>query len=64
MTTIHADEIQVGDVVEHLGTRHLVRHVDRRDGWAWPIAFDDEGWALALGHELVVEVERPHAALQ
>lgn len=54
MTTIHADEIQVGDVVVHLGTFHRVRHVDRQAGWAWPVAFDDEGWAMALGHELVV----------
>jgi hypothetical protein len=60
MTTIHADEVQVGDVVEHLGATHRVRHIDRHAGWAWPVAFDDEGWALALGHELIV-VER-HAA--
>jgi len=62
MTTIHADELQVGDVVEHLGARHLVRHVDRRAGWAWPVAFDDAGWAMALGHDLVVEVARPDDA--
>ena len=60
MTTIHADEVQVGDVVEHLGTAHRVRHIDRHAGWAWPVAFDDHGWALALGHDLIV-VDRPPA---
>ena len=60
MTTIHADELQVGDVVEYLGTPHRVRHVDRRAGWAWAVASDDEGWAMALGHDLIV-VEREAA---
>ena len=61
MTTIHADEVQVGDVVEHLGRVHRIHHVERHQGWSWPVAFDDEGWAMALGHELI-EVERPLAA--
>ena len=54
MTRIHADELRVGDVVEHHGSFHRVRHVDRLAGWAWPVAFDDEGWAMALGHDFVV----------
>lgn len=55
MTTIHADELQPGDVVDHHGERHRVARIDRRSGWAFPIAFDGTGWALALGHgELLV----------
>jgi hypothetical protein len=54
MTTIHAHDLQPGDVIEHLGQRHVVRHVDRLDGWAWPVAFDDAGWALALGDGAVL----------
>ena len=53
MTTIHADDLQPGDVVDYHGHPHQVTHVDRRDGWAWPVAFDDAGWAMALGHDLV-----------
>jgi hypothetical protein len=59
-TTIYADDLQPGDVVDCPGGPHLVSHVDRQMGWAWPIAFDDHGWAMALGHDLVV-VHR-HAA--
>jgi hypothetical protein len=54
MITIHADDLQPGDVVEHHGHPHHVAYIDRRDGWAWPVAFDGAGWAIALGHELVV----------
>jgi len=53
MSMIHADEIRPGDVVEYGGERHAVRLVDRRPGWAWPIASDGEGWAIALDHHLV-----------
>jgi hypothetical protein len=53
MTTIYADDLQPGDVVDYDGHPHHVAHVDRRDGWAWPVAFDDTGWAMALGHDLV-----------
>ena len=54
MTTIHAFEVRSGDVVEYGGKLHRVAHVDRQAGWAWPIAFDGEGWAMALGHGLVL----------
>ena len=54
MTAIHAFEVRTGDVVEYRGTLHTVTHVDRHDGWAWPIAFDGLGWAIALGQELVL----------
>jgi len=58
MTTIHADELKTGDIVEYLGTPHRVSHVDRLAGWAWPVAYDDGGWAMALGHQAVVLVAR------
>lgn len=54
MTTIRADEIEVGDVVDYLGAPHRVSHVDHRAGWAWAVAYDDAGWAMAIGHDLVV----------
>ena len=60
MTTIYADGLERGDIVDYHGQLRLVTHVDRRNGWAWPIAFDDAGWAMALGHVLVV-VHRPAA---
>ena len=53
MTTIHADELQPGDVLVHGGHNHEITRVDRRDGWAWPIATDGSGWAIALGHHLI-----------
>jgi hypothetical protein len=53
MTTIYADDLQPGDVVDYQGHLHQVVHVDRAAGWAWPVAFDDSGWAMALGHHLV-----------
>lgn len=54
MITIHAQELRAGDVVDYHGQRHRVTHVDRRDGWAWPVAFDDAGWAMALGDDVIV----------
>ena len=53
MTTIHADELRPGDVVLYAGHTHQISHVERHDGWAWPIATDDTGWAIALSHQLV-----------
>jgi hypothetical protein len=52
--TIHADELQPGDIVDYHGEPHRVSHVDCHMGWSWPIAFDDAGWAMALGHDPVV----------
>jgi hypothetical protein len=60
MTTIHADELQPGDVVAYDGRNHRITRVDRRDGWAWPVAADDTGWAIALNHHLI-DVHRPAA---
>jgi hypothetical protein len=54
MTTIYANDLRPGDVVvDHHGGQHEVTHVDRGNGWAWPVAFDDAGWAMALGDVLV-----------
>jgi hypothetical protein len=53
MTTIHADDLEPGDVIRYDGCVHTITHVDRRDGWAWPIAADGTGWAIALGHHLI-----------
>lgn len=53
MATIRADEVQPGDVVVYDGRVHRITHVDRRPGWAWPIASDETGWAIALGHRLI-----------
>ena len=54
MTTMDADEVRPGDVIDCDGELHHIVRVERRDGWAWPIACDDTGWAIALGHDLVV----------
>jgi hypothetical protein len=60
MMTIYSDDLQPGDIVDYHGEPHRVSHVERHNGWAWPIAFDDTGWAIALGHDIVV-VDRPAA---
>lgn len=53
MTTIHADELLPGDVVCLAGHAHRVVRVDCQPGWAFPVAFADDGWAIALGHDLL-----------
>jgi len=53
MTTIHADELQPGDVLVWDGRNRTITDVDRRDGWAWPIAVDGTGWAIALSHQQI-----------
>jgi hypothetical protein len=57
MTRIHADELRPGDVIAYDGRNHLVTRVERGDGWAWPIAIDGTGWAIALSHQLI-DVQR------
>jgi hypothetical protein len=54
MTTLHAYELHPGDIVDYHGQPHHVTRVDRNQGWAWPVAFDDTGWAMALGNDLVL----------
>ena len=53
MTTIPADQLEPGDTLLYQEQIHHIAHVERRDGWAWPIASDTSGWAIALGHGLV-----------
>jgi hypothetical protein len=60
MTTIHADQLQPGDVVVYDGRDRQITRVDRREGWAWPVAADDTGWAIALSH-LLIDVHRTAA---
>lgn len=58
MTVIHADELRLGDdVVDDNGQHHFVTLIDARTGWSFPIAFCADGWAFAVGHQLV-RVER------
>jgi hypothetical protein len=52
--TIYADELHPGDVVDYSGVPHHVTRVDRGAGLAWPIASDGTGWAMALGHDVIV----------
>jgi hypothetical protein len=60
MTTIHTDEVRPGDVVMYNGHDRLITRVDWQVGWAWPVAADNTGWAIALGGGLV-EVRRQAA---
>ena len=62
MIEIHADELQAGDVIEWAGERHRIAGVERRPGWAWSIASDDRGWAIALDHQVVAVQRFPLAA--
>jgi hypothetical protein len=59
MTTIHAGELRPGDIVDYHGQRHRVTHIDRNGGWAFSVAFDDAGWAIALGETDLLVVDRP-----
>jgi hypothetical protein len=53
MTTIRADKMQPGDVIVYNGLSHTITLVAYRDGWAWPVAADGTGWAIALDDGLV-----------
>ena len=57
---IHADELRPGDVIAYDGHHRRITSVHRRDGWAWPIAADGTGWAIALDHR-VIDVGRTAA---
>ncbi len=52
--TINALEVRVGDIVDYHGEHHQVENVVRFDGWAWPVASDGAGWAMALGGDIVL----------
>ena len=51
--TVCADEVRPGDVIVYAGQTHRIIDVARCLGWAWPVATDGTGWAIALGHNLV-----------
>ena len=53
MTKIHADKLQPGDAVVYDGLDRQITNVPRRDGWAWPIAAEGTGWAIAHDHRLI-----------
>jgi hypothetical protein len=57
-TTIHADELRPGDVLEYDGCKHRIIDVVRNPGWSWPIARDGTGWAIALNHSNLVCIAR------
>ena len=60
---IRSLDLQARDIVDYCGCLHRVTHVGWHSGWAWPIAFDNAGWAIALGPDLVVvqrAVQTPH----
>jgi hypothetical protein len=56
---INAEQLQTGDIVEYGGARHLVVEIRRPRGGAWPMAVGEEGWAIALGTQLLVIESRP-----
>ena len=52
-TSVQADELRPGDLLDHGGRPHRITDVVRRAGWSWPIAIDGTGWAIALDHRPV-----------
>ena len=60
---IAAEQLRAGDIVEYGGTRHLVAEIRRPCGAAWPMAVDHDGWAIALGSQLLRIERQPTPAL-
>ena len=60
---IAAEELRAGDIVEYGGVRHLVAEIRRPCGAAWPVAVDDDGWAIALGGQQLRVERQPANAL-
>ena len=56
MTTILAHDLEPGDVVDYPARCARSPRSIERAGWAWPVAYDDTGWAMALGHDLVAVI--------
>jgi hypothetical protein len=50
---VYADEIRPGDVIKHQGCARRITNVVRHSGWAFPVAVDGTGWAIALDHHIV-----------
>jgi hypothetical protein len=59
---IAAEQLRAGDVVQYGGIRHLVAEIRRPCGAAWPMAVDRDGWAIALGSQLLRVERRPAPA--
>ena len=57
---IFAEDVRPGDIVVYGGHHRRIARVDRRDGWAWPVAADGTGWAIALDHR-PIDVSRTAA---
>jgi hypothetical protein len=51
--SVHADDLRPGDLINYGGRPHRITDILRRAGWAWPIAVDGTGWAIALDHRPV-----------
>ena len=54
MKTVAANELRPGDTIIHRGKPHPIDHVHRGAGWAWPVASDGAGWAIALGDVVAI----------
>ena len=52
--TVSASELRPGDIIIHRGEAHPIANVERGAGWAWPVASDGAGWAMALGDVVAV----------
>ena len=53
--SIDASQLRPGDFVEYGGRPRRITDVLRGAGFAWPIAVDGTGWAMALGqHPITV----------
>ena len=61
---IAAEQLQAGDIVEYGGARHLVTEIRRPRGASWPMAVDRDGWAIALGSQLLLVERRPAVSLR
>ena len=58
MKTLRTDELRARDVVDYHGIPHRIVAVERQDGWSWPVAFGEAGWAMALGNGPVFVLDR------
>lgn len=52
-TSIHAEELRPGDLLEYHGQVHRITQILHSSGWSWPIAVDGTGWGIALGRSRV-----------
>ena len=52
--SMQADELRPGDLLDYGGRPHRITDIVRRAGWAWPIALDGTGWAIALDRQPLI----------